>query len=344
MKRSKRQLRRGRSDWGDKLMLRQTVHWMLAGIIAFCAPAPGADQAVKLMRDGNRIDVAVGGRPFTSYYFDLVTPKPYIFPLRSAQGTVVTRSFPMVTNLPGEDQDEPHQRAMYFAHGDINGFDFWGEAAFPRWSRHSAAKFGRTVFRKLESMQDGSEAGTLRSEFDLTTPEGKVIGSEIQAYSFRGDERSRIIDCVFTIIADHGPLRIGDSKEGTFAIRVVKALESPRGHMANSKGSAGEKAIWGKRADWVDFYGNVGGEEVGIAVFDHPTNLRHPTYWHARAYGLLAANPFGLKEFTHDRHQDGSYAIEAGGSLTLRYRVLIHHGDLEQAGVAEAYRRYADGQ
>jgi hypothetical protein len=299
---------------------------------------------VNLTRHGDRIEVLIGGRPFSTFHFEPAVAKPYLSPLRSAQGTVVTRAFPMITNLPDEDHDEPHQRAMYFAHGDIDGFDFWGEAAFPRWSRHRIATFGRTVFRKLDDMHDGSEAGTLSAEFDLTTPEGKVIGSETQAYSFRGDERSRIIDCVFTIIADHGRLRIGDTKEGTFAIRVVKALESPQGHMVNSKGAAGEKAIWGKRADWVDFYGLVEGEEVGIAVFDHPENLRHPTYWHARAYGLLAANPFGLKEFTHDRHQDGSYAIQAGGSLTLRYRVLIHEGDFEQAGVAEAYRRYAGGQ
>jgi hypothetical protein len=110
--------------------------------------------------------------------------------------------------------------------------------------------------------------------------------------------------------------------------------------MVNSEGSAGEKAIWGKRADWVDYDGNVSGEDLGIAVFDSPKNLRHPTYWHARHYGLLAANPFGVKEFTHDRHQDGSYVIPAGGSLTLRYRVLVHHGDFQQARVGDAYRQY----
>lgn len=125
---------------------------------------------------------------------------------------------------------------------------------------------------------------------------------------------------------------------------MVKALESPPGHMVNSKGSTGEKAFWGKRADWVDFYGKVEGEEVDVAVFDHPENLRHPTYWHARAYGLLSANPFGLREFTYNRHQDGSHLIHAGDSLALGYRVLIHRGGFEQAGVAETYRRYSGGR
>jgi hypothetical protein len=299
---------------------------------------------VNLTRNGEQIEVSIGGHPFTTFHFDAGVAKPYLSPLRSAQGTIVTRGFPMVTDIPGEDRDEPHQRAMYFAHGDINGYDFWGEAAFPHWSHHPVSKFGRTVFRKIDQVRDGPESGVVQAEFDLVTEEGRVIASETQAYVFKGDERTRIIDCEFTIRADHGPVRIGDTKEGTFAIRVVKGLDSPPGHMVNSSGDVGEKAVWGKRADWVDFYGQVGGEEVGIAVFDHPGNLQHPTCWHARHYGLLAANPFGLKEFTHDRHQDGSYAIQAGDSLTLRYRVLIYHGDVEQAGVAEAYRQYAGGQ
>jgi hypothetical protein len=301
-------------------------------------------ELVELKRSGDQIDVLVGGRAFTTYYFGPGVAKPYLFPLRSVEGTVVTRSFPMVSSVPGEDRDEPHQRAMYFAHGDINGFDFWGEAAFPRWSRHSVSSFGRTVFRLLGEMRTGPDSGALRAEFDLLTPEGKAIAAETQSYLFRGDEQSRTIDCEFTIQANHGPVKLGDTKEGTFAIRVVKALDSPPGHMVNSKDASGEKGIWGRRADWVDYYGKVEGEEVGIAVFDHPENFRHPTYWHARSYGLLAANPFGIKEFTHDRRQDGSYTIPASGSFTLRYRVFVHHGDYQKARVAEAYTKYAAGK
>ena len=307
-------------------------------------PVLGSEEAVELKRNENQIDVLIRGRPFTSYYFDPVVAKPYLFPLRSAQGTVVTRSFPMVTDVPGEDRDEPHQRAMYFAHGDLNGFDFWGEAMFPHWSHHPASICGRTVFRKLDDMRGGPLSGMLQAEFDLVRPDGRAVADETQAYTFSGDAHSRTIDCEFTIHAGRGPVKMGDTKEGTFAIRVVEALDSPPGHMVNSNGASGEKAIWGKRAGWVDYYGNVEGEDVGIAIFDHPGNLRHPSYWHARGYGLLAVNPFGLKSFTHDRHQDGSYTIPAGGSLTLRYRVFIHHGDPQQAGVGKAYRHYAEGK
>jgi hypothetical protein len=303
--------------------------------------ALGNDEPVEFQQNGNQIDVLIATRPFATYYFDPAVAKPYLFPLRSAKGTVITRSFPMLNDVAGEVRDEPHQRAMYFAHGSINGFDFWGEAAFPKWSNHSSRTFGRTVFRKIDQMTGGPDSGTLSVTFHLVKPDGTTIAEETQTYIFRGEENSRTIDCEFTIHASEGPVEIGDTKEGTFAIRLVKALDSPPGHMVNSAGATGEKEIWGKRADWVDYYGNVSGEDVGIAIFDHPDNFRHPTYWHARAYGLLAANPFGVREFTRDRHQDGAYTIPAGGSLILHYRVLIHHGDYREAQVADAYKKYA---
>jgi len=303
-----------------------------------CSPEP-----VELRRAGDRIDVLIGGRPFTTYYFGTAAAKPYMSPLRSARGTLVTRAFPMA-DIAGEDHDEPHQRAMYFGHGDINGYDFWGEAEFARWSRHPVSTFGRTVFRQLDTTRGRADAGTLRAGFNLTTSNGTVIGTETQAYSFIGDGHLRIIDCEFTLHADHGPLKIGDTKEGTFAIRLVKALEPPAAHMINSAGATGEKAIWGRRADWVDYHGDVAGESVGVAIFDSPRNQPHPAYWHARHYGLLSVNPFGLRTFLHDRHQDGSYLIPADGSLTLRYRVFIHDGDVREASVAQAYTEYAENE
>jgi hypothetical protein len=316
---------------------------LMTGATAGLSSLRSTSEPVELTRTGNHVDVWIGGHPFTTYYFDPSVAKPYFSPLRSAHGTIVTRGYPMTLEIAGEDHDEPHQRAMYFAHGDINGFDFWGEAEFPQWSNHSASTFGRTVFRTLNEIQGGPNGGRLQATFDLVTPTG-AIAEETQTFRFQGDEQSRIIDCEFAIHASHRALTMGDTKEGTFAIRVVKALDSPPGHMVNANGATGEKEIWGKRSEWVDYYGRVAGEDVGVAVFDHPHNFRAPTYWHARAYGLLAANPFGLKQFTRDRRQDGTLRIPAGDSLILRYRVFIHHGPAPLAGVAEAYRQFTAEQ
>lgn len=319
-----------------------------------CGVAFGAgDESVKLTRHGNTVEVSVGGKPFSTYYFGREAPKPYLHPLRTAQGAIITRGFPMIKNVPGESHDHPHHRAMYFAHGDINGIDFWAEQPESRAQQTAGGQYyasngelpqGRTVFRKLEKITGGSHSGTLRALFDLVGPDGKPLGEERQTYTFRGGEDSRSIDCEFTIIANHGPLKMGDTKEGTFAIRVAQNLTEPQGLMLNSNGKTGEKEIWGHRADWVDYSGTVEGEKLGIAIFDNPKNLRHPSTWHARGYGLFAVNPFGEHDFYNDPKRDGSFAIEPGKSLTLRYRVLIHHGDARDARVAEAYQDYSSGK
>ena len=114
--------------------------------------------------------------------------------------------------------------------------------------------------------------------------------------------------------------------------------------MVNANGAGGEKGIWGRRSEWVDYSGRVGSEDVGVAIFDHPQNLRTPAYWHARAYGLLAANPFGLRQFTGDRRRDGRYVIPAGESLVLRYGVVVHQGNASQEDVAGAYLQFAAQQ
>jgi hypothetical protein len=307
-----------------------------AAVSAVHAPAEPVDVTVH----ETSVDVTIGGQPFTTFFFDPSVAKPYFHPLRSARGTVVTRGFPVVENIRGEDRDEPHQRPMYFAHGDINGFDFWGEAAYPKWSDHPVSTFGRTVFRTLDEAAGGADAGVLQATFDLVAPTG-VLGREVQRYRFSGDADTRVIDCQFSVVATDLPLAMGDTKEGTFAIRVVKALDSPPGHMVNADNAIGEKNIWGKQSAWVDYYGRVGDEDLGVAVLGHPANLRSPTYWHARAYGLLAANPFGISYFARNRRQSGAYTIPAGGSLVLRYRVVIHHGDPAHASIAETYGRFA---
>jgi hypothetical protein len=311
-------------------------------------------EPVELKRVGNEIEVRIGGQPFTTFYFGPEAPKPYLHPLRSAQGIVVTRGFPMRKDIPGESTDHPHHRAMYYAHGDVNGVDFWSEAQFEekapvevKGKQYFAARglpTGRTVFSKLEEMKSGPESGAVRVLFDLVGPEGKPIAQETQAYVFRGDALARIIDCEFTIKALSTPVKMGDTKEGTFAIRVVKALEKPAVRMLNSEGGVGEAQIWGKRASWVDYSGTVEGRKLGIAIFDHPSNPKHPTYWHAREYGLFAVNPFGEHDFYNDPKRDGSITIPAGGSLTFRYRVFIHNDAAVEAKVAEAYARYAANQ
>lgn len=323
---------------------------MLLFTVTGLEPLPGRAQQEKvtLVRHHDTIYVTIGGKAFTTYHFDPQVAKAYLQPLRDAQGVVVTRGFPVGDTIPeGHQHDhglEPHQRPLYFGHGDIGGYDFWSEEVFTKYYGHgNKSNYGRMVLRKIDEMRSGPAYGTIMATFDLIG-DHQPIGEETQEFTFGGDADSRVIDCEFVIRANHGALKIGDTKEGTFAIRVARELDAPTGHMVNSEGGVGEPQIWGKRADWVDYDGVINGHTLGIAIFDSPRSFRHPTYWHARGYGLFAANPFGLKEFSRDPAQDGSYTIPDEKSLRFIYRVLIHDGTYQQAHVAEKYRRYAAEQ
>lgn len=302
--------------------------------LASVATGVAAD-AVELKRNGDKVDVIIQGQPFTTFYFSADSPKPYLHPLRTASGKVVTRGFPMVKDdveeIRTKYQDHPHHRGLFYAHGDVNGADFWAEGK----------ERGRIVFKSLDEVKSGRN-GTLTATFEWVTIDGKKLLTETKKLAFHGMKDARVIDVEEILHAGSTAVKLGDTKEGTFAIRVSAPLAPKNGAtMVNSEGGKGEKEIWGKRAAWVDYYGQVGGETVGIAIFDHPKNPKHPTYWHARAYGLFAVNPFGEHDYYNDKTRDGSITIQPDGRLTFRYRVLIHSGEVKAAKIAEQYRKYA---
>jgi hypothetical protein len=306
-------------------------------------------QQVNLTQSDGHIDVTIDGKPFTTYYVAPVTQKAYLMPLRTAAGTIVTRGFPVVNDVsagsPKDQAFEPHQRPLYWGHGNINGFDFWGEQTFDRfYNDHARQPYGRMVLKKVEEVRSGSPTGTVRASFDLIGGTDLPVAKEVQEFTFSGAADTRAIDVKITIEAAYGPVTFGDTKEGTFAIRLAKELSGTNARMTNSDGAQGEKNIWGKKANWVDYSGIIDGEPLGVSIFDGNENLRHPETWHARAYGLFSVNPFGLREFSRDAMQDGSWTVPESKSITFFYRVLLHHGQIGDFNLAAAYEQFAKGQ
>ncbi len=306
-----------------------------AVFLAAALSLPGAAQ-VRLVQKADRISVTVDGQPFTELFVSGENVhKPYFHPLRSASGKIVTRLYPMKT-VEGESHDHPHHRGLWFAHGNVNGTDFWSSDP-----SRQGDQYGRIVLNKVLELKNGAKQGLLHALFDWRDSRGNTLVREDRRVVFYSHPTLRIMDFDLRLTGVE-KARFGDTKEGTFAIRVASSLnERHGGTIENAEGATGEKSCWGKRSNWVDYHGEVGGEKVGIAIFDHPANPRHPTYWHVRGYGLFAANIFGEHDFYRDKTRDGSMTLMPGQSWRFRYRVVIHPGDANSAGIAKMYQEYA---
>jgi hypothetical protein len=294
---------------------------------------------VKITQQGGaKVAVEIDGKPFTDFYIGPDAPKPYLHPLRTADGKIVTRGFPMVKDIAGEPTDHPHHRGLWFTHGDVNGYDFWANEE----SQPGAGKGkGKVVLERVSKVAGGKKLGTITATFLWKIPSGDTLLVETRTMTFYSDPYMRQIDFESTL-SPQQDVTFGDTKEGMFAIRLAPFLQEDHGgKMVNAQNKQGEKNIWGKRSEWVDYSGTLDGKPVGIAILDHPSNPRPPTYWHARAYGLFAANIFGLRDFENDKSRDGSLTIRPGQPLRFRYRVLIHPGDSNQAGIRDAYTAWS---
>ena len=307
-----------------------------------------------------RVDVLVDGKPFTSYIWPTTLKKPVLYPLRTSAGTVVTRGFPLEPR-PGERVDHPHHVGLWLNHGDVNGFDFWNNSdAIPA---KDAAKYGTIVHRAIKSAKSGADKGELQVTEDWTTPDGKTLLREDTTYVFRGGAGLRSIDRITTLTALDQKVTFRDSKEGMIGMRVARELEQPSdkaeiftdaggkatavakldntgvsGSYTSSEGKTGD-AVWATRAPWTMLSGKIGSEPITLAILDHPKNPTHPTYWHARGYGLFAANPFGAKAYT-DGKAETNFALEPGQSVTLKHRVLILSGPTTAEQLGAQYTRY----
>lgn len=300
------------------------------------------EPTVAFTRQADRVRIEIGGRHFSDY-IHAGWPKPCLYPILDADGTSYTRDFPFKKN-PAEVPDHDWHRGVWFAHGAVNGHDVWRELP--------DKKTGRIVLDTILETRDGP-TGVLRVRQLWQTHDGKALLTDETTVRITRTADGTILDYEVKLIASHGAVTLGDTEEGSMAIRVNEALRVTHGKnkdkrpgtgtLVNSAGDSGVPA-WGKRAAWADYSGPLAdGRVIGIALLEHPQNFRHPTWWHARDYGLLSANPFGRHDFEKLRGQPtaGDHVIPAGGELLLRYRLIFHRGDSSTARIAALSRDYA---
>ncbi len=293
----------------------------------------------------NPVELRWGGKLVTSYETSDEHAKPYFYPLMGPTDENVTRHWPMKEGVEGEAQDHPHHRGMWFGLGSVNGYDFWHEPA----SGKKPKPFGKIVHQGMNGMSTSGNTATfkVRSVWQGMDDKTKVM-EDRRVFKFTMRENGTLlIDAKITLMATDGDVTINDDKEGAWSIRVLPTLrlkgDVAKGTMVNSEAQVDDN-VWGKRADWVDYSGPTpSGRTIGIAIMDHPKNLRHPTWYHARNYGLFTANPFGQGNFEKETEKGaGDYTIKDGESLTLNYRTILHLGNAKDAKIADEYKEFAE--
>ena len=310
--------------------MRLTTRLLAISSLLVLTSSLAADQFQIKKIDGG-LEVQRDGKLFTRYLLKSGA-KPILWPVIGPHGNEITRAFPMRDAGADERADHQHHRSFWFTHGNVNGIDFWSEG-----DGH-----GDIEHRKFVKVTSGSSA-MIVSRNDWLGPDKTKVCEDVRRLTFGGDGTVYWIDFDATVTASEGPLTFGDTKEGSFGVRIagsMKVTAEKGGQIINSHGDTDVKA-WGKQSPWVDYHGPLNGKQVGVAIMNHPSSFRYPTYWHVRTYGLFTANPFGLHHFKGSNDVDGSHRMEKGETMQLRYRVLFHAGDEKQAGIAERFAEYA---
>lgn len=301
------------------------------------ADSPPAALAVTHDEAARTVTVTAGGDVFTVLRYNAFS-RPVLWPLRGPGDVPMTRDWPMKPDTPGEDQDHPHHKSVWFTHGDVNGVDFWSESD----------KAGRVVTIGVpRAAIDADGRARIELENEWRARDGRVVCTDTTVIRCGLAGHARLIDWTITVAASHGPVTFGDTKEGTMAVRTRPELNVDRknplaaGSARNREGLTG-KALWGAKSAWVDYSAPVAGTVAGLALFDHPSNLRHPTTWHARDYGLVAANPFGLHDFSKDQPKGaGTHVIPDGRTATWRYGIYLYRGAAEATAIDAAWAAWA---
>ena len=340
------------------MSIRIPIGLFLLIALSITAFRPPAKQRVTLKREKQRVAVLVDGKLFTAFIYPdaSVLKKPALYPILTATGNPITRGWPMDPR-PGERVDHPHHVGMWFNYGDVNGHDFWNNSS--AISPDQKGPFGTIVVTNIARLNEVGNRAELTVEADWQDSAGKPMLKESTLYTFEADGQNRRIDRQTTLTALAGDVTFKDNKEGLIAVRLARQLEHPStkaevftdakgvatavpmlnnegvtGRYVSSEGVLGD-AVWGTRAKWVNLTGTINGEPVSVVLLDHPRNAGYPTYWHARGYGLFAANPLAPSVFSNNKAPAMNELLAAGRSITFSHRLLIASETLTEAAIAK---------
>ncbi|WP_316838841.1 PmoA family protein [Pedobacter gandavensis] len=326
-------------------------------ILSFCGLSLQLNAQTKRVsfqpqKNGKQIDVSIDGKFFSSFLYPDSLEKPILYPLQSASGLTLTRGFPLNTR-DQERTDHPHHVGLWLNYESVNGLDFWNNSYNIPEAKKS--KYGWIRGVQVTGYKSGNHQGELSYTANWERQDRRVLLKENTRFVFSGTGNTRTIDRITTLTAVQDTVKFKDVKDGMIALRVTKELEMPsnqtaeftdsqgnrtkvsasgngaNGDYLTSEGKKGNDA-WGTRANWCLLAGVKDQQEVSIAIIDHSKNPGYPTYWHARDYGLFAANPLGQQVFSKGK-ENLNLQLSPGQSITFRYRILISSSEKPSAEV-----------
>lgn len=306
---------------------------------------------IQLVRNDEekKVDVFIDEQLFTSYIYPNNIKKPVLYPIITPKGTKITRKFPLEPSV-GERVDHPHHVGLWFTYGDVNGLDFWNNSDSIKIEKQ--ANYGHILHKEILNIKNGNTEGSLQVTMDWLSPENEILLKETTTFIFKGEGDEFSIDRITNLRAQESEVTFNDNKEGVLGIRVTRVLEHPsnkpdiftdadgnptkvavlnndgvNGKYINSNAVEGT-ASWGKRADWVNLTSTIGNENISLVILDHSANIGYPTYWHARGYGLFAANPLGQKVFSNGK-ESLNFKLKKDEEVTFKHRIIVASRNLD---------------
>jgi hypothetical protein len=284
-------------------------------VTLFCTSLQAAE--VKLEKKGDTVEATIDGQPFTAFNFAKEQAKPYFWPVRAADGTVITRGLE-------NPKDHPHHKGIWLAIDEVNGIKFWAEK-------------GKIENQDIELVAPHGNPARMQVVNRWLGEDGRPVLIESTLISIFAD---RLMTYDIRFAAAEVPVTFGDTKEGLFGLRLADPLrESQGGRIVNAEGKKGMKECWGQRCDWVDYSGEIEGKTHGVTIFDNPQNPRRSRF-HVRDYGLFTISPFGDNAYTNGVEPKNELTLKPGESVRFKYGLYVHAGDLTGGKVADEYQEY----
>lgn len=333
---------------------------LLIMLVSFSTSLFAQQVDLNLDQSEKKVDILVDGKLFTSYVFPETRKKPVLWPVKSAGDNMLTRSFPLI-NKEGDRTDHPHHVGIWLNYGDVNGLDFWNNSAS---KDPNSPKFGTIYHQSIDKARSGKGSALLATTSHWKSKDQEVLLEDKTQFEFTVSGSTRVIDRTTTLTAVADKVEFTDNKEGMFAIRVARELELPsekatnlmdaqgnvtrvekmdntyvKGNYRSSEGKEG-KGVWGTRARWMKLSSEIKGEKVSLVIIDHPDNVGYPTHWHARDYGLFAANTLGQKIFSKGE-LELNHTLKKGESTTFMYRLVVASEDLTDDQINKMADEYA---